>query len=188
MAFRPDLYRGTAEYYDKFRVPYPQALISDLSERIVLSGSTTLLDLACGPGTVAFALRDRFTQVVAVDQEPDMIAVARAKAGPSVRCVVSAAEEFTAPPASFDLVTIGNAFHRLPREAVAAAAFRWLCPGGHLALLWGGNPWDNADAPWQQVRTSGRPGRPCSSTSTPVCPTHFRSRCLGSPPGSVMSR
>jgi ubiquinone/menaquinone biosynthesis C-methylase UbiE len=83
MAFRPDLYRGTAEYYDKFRVPYPQALINDLSERIVLSGSSTLLDLACGPGTVAFALRDRFTQVVAVDQEPDMIAVARAKADPA---------------------------------------------------------------------------------------------------------
>ena len=26
MTFRSDLYHGTAEYYDKFRVPYPQAL------------------------------------------------------------------------------------------------------------------------------------------------------------------
>jgi ubiquinone/menaquinone biosynthesis C-methylase UbiE len=154
MTFRPDLYRGTAGYYDKFQVPYPQALLDHLSERAVEPGSGTLLDLACGPGTIAFALRDRFAQVWAVDQEPGMIAVARAKAGANVRCVVSAAEEFTAPVGTFDLVTIGNAFHRLRREAVAAAIFRWLRPGGHVAVLRGGSPWYGGDAPWQQAMTA----------------------------------
>jgi hypothetical protein len=27
--FRSDLYRGTASYYDRFRVPYPQSLLDD---------------------------------------------------------------------------------------------------------------------------------------------------------------
>jgi len=154
MTFRSDLYHGTAEYYDKFRVPYPQALISHLSKRAVEPGSGTLLDLACGPGTIAFALRDRFAQMWAVDQEPDMIAVARQKAADNVRCVVSAAAELVAPAGAFDLVTIGNAFHRLRRETVAAAVLRWLRPGGNLALLWGGSPWDGGDAPWQQAMTA----------------------------------
>jgi SAM-dependent methyltransferase len=49
-------------------------------------------------------------------------------------------EELDAPPGAFDLVTIGNAFHRLPRDVVAAKIRRWLGPGGHLALLWGNGP------------------------------------------------
>jgi len=32
-AYSPDLYRGTAEYYDRFRLPYPDALIADLARR-----------------------------------------------------------------------------------------------------------------------------------------------------------
>ena len=52
--------------------------------------------------------------------------------------VTCAAEELSAPEQAFDLVTIGNAFHRLPREAVARGILGWLKPGGFLALLWGG--------------------------------------------------
>ena len=33
LEFRRDLFRGTARYYDRFRVPYPQSLIDDLAER-----------------------------------------------------------------------------------------------------------------------------------------------------------
>jgi trans-aconitate methyltransferase len=61
-AFRRDLFRGTAAYYDRFRVPYPEPLISDLSERASLTGSGTLLDLACGTGQLTFALHERFAQ------------------------------------------------------------------------------------------------------------------------------
>ena len=58
--FRSDLYRGTASYYDRFRLPYPDELIEDLCRRTAVTGSGRLLDLACGPGTVTFALSDRF--------------------------------------------------------------------------------------------------------------------------------
>jgi SAM-dependent methyltransferase len=48
--FAVDLYQGTAEYYDRYRLPYPQALIEDLIARTGVCGQGRLLDLACGTG------------------------------------------------------------------------------------------------------------------------------------------
>jgi ubiquinone/menaquinone biosynthesis C-methylase UbiE len=152
--FRRDLYQGTAGYYDRCRLPYPGALTDDLAHRSGADGTGRLLDLACGTGQVCFTLLDRFAEVWAVDQEPEMIAVVRDKARAAglahVRAVAAPAEGLAAPEASFDLVTIGNAFHRLPRDAVAAGVFRWLRPGGLLALVWSRPPWDGQQ-PWQRA-------------------------------------
>lgn len=150
--FRADLFRGTAHTYDEFRLPYPQALIDDLAGRCGADGAGTLLDLACGTGQLGFALRNRFREVWAVDLEPEMIDLVRRKAqaagDPGFRAVVSSAEDLAVPPGSFQLVTVGNAFHRMQRAVVAARVLGWLRPGGWLALVWGGSPWEG-DAPWQ---------------------------------------
>ena len=166
--FRPDLYRGAAGYYDRYRPPYPDALIEDLAVRTGADGTGRLLDLACGTGQVCFALCGRFAEIWAVDQEPDMIGLARQKAAaladpPRLEFRTDAAENLAAPADFFDLVAIGNAFHRLSREVVAAKVLRWLRPGAHLALLWPGSP-NDGDAPWQQAlrdemrRWQERPG------------------------------
>ncbi len=139
VTFSPDLFRGKARYYDRFRLSYPDALISDLVRRTGPSGRGRLLDLACGTGQLAFALRSSFAEVWAVDQEPDMVEVVRSKAAAGsgrVRPVVSSAEELDAPAGHFSLVVIGNAFHRLPRDLVAGRVRGWLEPGGFLALCW----------------------------------------------------
>ncbi|HUC21390.1 MAG TPA: class I SAM-dependent methyltransferase [Streptosporangiaceae bacterium] len=153
--FRPDLYRGTADYYDRFRRPYPADLIEDLAVRTGADGTGRLLDLACGTGLVCFPLRSRFAEIWAVDQEPDMISLVKRKAAalpgrPRFEFRTEAAENLTAPENSFDLVAMGNAFHRVGRDGVAARILHWLRPGGHLALLWGGGP-NRGDAPWQQA-------------------------------------
>jgi SAM-dependent methyltransferase len=137
--YAPDLYRGTAEYYDRFRLSYPEALIADLVRRTGASGAGRLLDLACGTGQLAFALRSSFASVWAVDQEPDMIAVVRSKAASGtgrIAAIVSSVQELDAPPGHFSVVVIGNAFHRLPRDLVASRVHGWLQPGGYLALCW----------------------------------------------------
>jgi SAM-dependent methyltransferase len=155
LEFDPGLYRGTAGYYDRFRVPYPQAMLDELLGFVQPSGRGRLLDLACGTGQVTFAIAERFADVWAVDQEPDMIRVVRDKARVSgashVRAIVSPAQELDAPSGVFELVAIGNAFHRLRREMVAADAFRWLQPNRYIALLWGTNPWITRDTPWEQA-------------------------------------
>ena len=152
--FRTDLYRGTAGDYDRFRIGYPPSLFDDLLTLAEVGGRGRALDLACGTGQISFALQARFDEVWAVDQEPDMVACVRAKAAAAsvsnVVAVAAAAEELVAPEGAFELVAIGNAFHRLPRRAVAARALRWLAPDRCLALLWGGSPWRGA-APWQRA-------------------------------------
>lgn len=149
--FASNLFRGTAADYDRFRVGYPQSMLDDLRCRAGVTGAGLLLDLACGTGQITFALSGAFREVWAVDQEPDMIALVREKAvaagNAAIHPVVADAETFE-PTESFELVVIGNAFHRLHRDAVARNVFRWLQPGGHLALLWSSTPW-LADADWQ---------------------------------------
>jgi SAM-dependent methyltransferase len=165
--FRQGLYRGTAGDYERFRPPYPQPLIDGLAARAGADGTGTLLDLACGPGPLGFPLRGHFRRVLAVDAEPEMLAVLRGKAlaagAANISVLACSATDLHLPSESLDLVAIGNAFHRLPRQAVAAAVLRWLRPGAHLALVWGGVP-SHGEAPWQQAmaavmaRWMNRPG------------------------------
>jgi ubiquinone/menaquinone biosynthesis C-methylase UbiE len=79
--FAVDLYQGTAEYYDRYRLPYPAAMIEDLITRAEVSGRGRLLDLACGTGQLAFPLCRSFAEVWAVDREPDFTQMVQAKAG-----------------------------------------------------------------------------------------------------------
>ena len=157
VSFDPGLYRETAGYYDRFRLPYPREMLDDLLGLVRPSGRGRLLDLACGTGQITFAIAERFAEVWAVDQEPDMIRVVRDKAQSGatghVRAVLSPAEELRAPARAFELVTIGNAFHRLRRDTVAANAFRWLAPHRCIALVWSTGPW-TGEAPWQRALAS----------------------------------
>jgi len=124
--FEPALYRGAAGYYERFRLPYPDAMIADLARRAAPSGRGRLLDLACGTGQLAFPLRGWFAEVWAVDAEPGMTEVVRAKATAAgavrLRAVTVSAEDLDAGPGRFELIVIGNAFHRLRRALVAGRA------------------------------------------------------------------
>jgi SAM-dependent methyltransferase len=157
IVFKRDLYQGVARDYDRFRVPYSETMLQELMARVKPSPAGRLLDLACGTGQVAFSLADRFADVWAVDQEEDMVEVVRQKAAgrcnSHVRAFVAIAETFDAPDHWFELVTIGNAFHRLRREAIAAQAMQWLLPGGYLALLWSSLPWDGS-LEWQRAMSA----------------------------------
>jgi SAM-dependent methyltransferase len=121
--FAADLYRGTAAAYERYRLPYPAAMTADLARLAQVCGRGRLLDLACGTGQLAFPLRHWFAEVWAVDQEPDMVEVVRAKAAtaeaPNFRPVVSSAETLGAPPEYFELA--GS--HELAIE------HRWTLPG-----------------------------------------------------------
>jgi len=133
----PDLFRGTAEYYSRFRPRYPPVLI-DAIERTVGAGDP-LLDLACGTGEVSLSLADRVTEIWAIDLEPEMVAVARQKALDRgigrVHWLVGRAEDAELPEGHFGLVAVGRAFHRLNRPLIARRSRRWLRAGGHFVDL-----------------------------------------------------
>jgi SAM-dependent methyltransferase len=151
--YRKDLYNGTAEYYDRFRRPYPSVMLSHLRARVPIDAGGRLLDLACGTGQVAFALAPVVAEIWAVDQEAELIEFGRRKAqqlGVTNIHWVAAAAEDVALEGTFDLVAIGNAFHRLDRDAVAHRLVGHLSDHGCVALLWSGTPW-RGDRPWQRV-------------------------------------
>ena len=95
--------------------------------------------MACGPGRVALPLAGYFREVWAVDQEPEMIEVGRTRAKrqrlANIRWMVGRAEEVEASPGSFELITIGEAFHRLDQRMIAERALDWLAPAHCLATL-----------------------------------------------------
>jgi SAM-dependent methyltransferase len=150
--FPPDLFSGTARYYAQFRPPYPRELIEDLAVQAQVSGEGRLLDLACGTGEVALAMAEFFREVWAVDQEPEMIEVGREKAEregiAKLKWTVGRAEDVDAPPSSFELITAGNAFHRLDRRLIARRALEWLSPRRSLAILGSNSVWTGKEE-WQ---------------------------------------
>ena len=147
----PKLFAGTAESYARYRVPYPHKLLDDLRHRAGITGEGRLLDLACGPGRVTVPLATYFSEVWAVDQEPEMTEVGRMQANrqglSNIHWLVGRAEEVEAAPGSFELITIGEAFHRLDQRLIAERATAWLAPGrclatlGCFSLMQGREPW-----------------------------------------------
>lgn len=123
-------------------------------KRAKIEGHGALLDLACGPGRVALDLAAAFSSVWAIDLEPEMIDVGKLEAArrgiDNVTWSVGRAEDLAAPPGGFDLITIGEAFHRLDQSLIAQKAMTWLRAGGCLATLGGVGILDGHE-PWQMT-------------------------------------
>ncbi len=94
--------------------------------------------------------------VLAIDLEPEMIEVGKQEAARRgighINWLVGRAEDLELAPSSLDLITIGEAFHRLDQTLIARKALGWLKPGGSLAtlgtegVLAGREPWQKTVA------------------------------------------
>ncbi|MBI5000825.1 MAG: class I SAM-dependent methyltransferase [Euryarchaeota archaeon] len=152
--FPANAFKGTALYYSRYRIPYPDALIEDLISRVGIKDGDRLLDLASGPGRLAIPLSASFSEVVANDLEPEMIDEGMKEAdkqgATNIRWVIGKSEELKEEPVSFKLITIGEAFHRLDQLVVSRQALRLLVPGGCLAVI-GCYGITEGTEPWQRI-------------------------------------
>ncbi|HUK97368.1 MAG TPA: class I SAM-dependent methyltransferase [Gaiellaceae bacterium] len=112
------MFRGTAPYYARYRPAYPDELLEQLCAAVGLDGSGRLLDLGCGPGTIAVPLAARVAEVLAVDSEPEMLDELRRRAPPNVVALEANAEEVDPAWGRFRLATIGRALHWFDGERV----------------------------------------------------------------------
>ena len=66
-------FRSTAAFYSRYRVPYPNSLVSRLKADADVGRDSSALDLATGPGRIALALSPSVHEVIAVDVESEML-------------------------------------------------------------------------------------------------------------------
>jgi SAM-dependent methyltransferase len=140
MSYDPTIYRGTAAHYTRGRPPYARTLAATLAAELGLDGAGRMLDVGCGPGVLAVELASRFSQVVGLDPDAEMLAEGARRAAEAgianIRWVQARAEDIpTLNLGTFKLVTFGQSFHWTSRELVAEAVYDILEPGGALALI-----------------------------------------------------
>jgi SAM-dependent methyltransferase len=118
-----------AELYDRVRPGYPVALIDHILRR----RPAVVLDVGCGTGIAARLLAARGVQVLGVEPDPRMAAVARRR---GVEVELATLETWDARGRRFDLLTCAQAWHWVDPAVGAAKAAAVVRPGGNAAIFW----------------------------------------------------
>lgn len=114
-----------------------------LVEQAALRPGHRALDIGCGTGTLAIAVKRLYSGVEVAGLDPDRKALARARrkaqeAGVEVRFDAGSCDELPYPDARFDRLFSSFMFHHLRPEqqaATLAEARRVLAPGGSFHLV-----------------------------------------------------
>jgi SAM-dependent methyltransferase len=154
------VFEGTAAYYRQGRKPYAPALADALAEQLRLDGHGRLLDVGCGPGTVALFLAHLFDSVIGLDADAGMVAEAKRAAAEeqvtTATWVQMRAEQLPAALGTFRVVSFGQSFHWMDRPRVAASVRQMLHPDGAVVQL---DLW-HAQPPNHEVRSGPHPAVP----------------------------
>ncbi len=126
---RAESFGSVAEDYDRYRPQYPQAMI----EALVTSAGLTVLDVGAGTGIASAQLAQAGADVLAVEPDARMAAVA---AGKGIAVERSTFEQWDARGRTFDLITFGQSFHWVDPEVALPKLASLLKPGGRLVLMW----------------------------------------------------
>jgi SAM-dependent methyltransferase len=125
----------TASDYSQFRVGFPQAFFTRLTQQI--GETATALDIGTGTGTLARGFAGAGYDVTGLDPSRALLdeaaALSRAD-GVKVRYIEGKAEALPFPDETFDLVTAGQCWHWFDRPLAAREAMRVLRPGGALVI------------------------------------------------------
>jgi len=137
--YNPQRFKNAARFYTQGRPTYPQALSHRVAARVGLTDQHTVLDLGTGPGFLAIDFAPLAGQVTAIDPAPEMLEQAQRNfetAGVQVRLLQgSSAALDPAQLGSFQLVTIGRAFHWMDRAPTLRALDALIGKAGAVALF-----------------------------------------------------
>jgi SAM-dependent methyltransferase len=111
-----------------------------------LAPEAAVVDVGCGTGTLAIALAAGGAEVIGVDGDPEVLALAHAKPGAeAVQWRKGLATALPLPGASADRVVMSLLLHHLDagaKRTALAEAVRVLRPGGRLHVADWGRPRD----------------------------------------------
>jgi ubiquinone/menaquinone biosynthesis C-methylase UbiE len=137
--YDPDLFRGAAEYYVRFRPPYAPEAIDNVMAAFDLGRRDRVMDLGCGPGTLTVPFAAVAGEVVAMDPDPGMIAEGRRQALAAGLANIewrdAGSKEVSQVAGPFKLVLMGQSFHWMDRDQVLRDLYGMVEDGGGLALI-----------------------------------------------------
>lgn len=128
-----------ADAYDAHRPSYPDAVFDAVVEFGALRPGDTAVEIGAGTGKATSGFRARGLDVLALEPDPAMAAIARRQ---GVTVTESLFEAWTPPRAGVRLVYAAQAWHWVQGADRYQRAANALAPGGTLALFWNkGREW-----------------------------------------------
>jgi SAM-dependent methyltransferase len=147
-------FKSAAQHYLSGRPAYPARLTEMVARLCGLPANGRVLDLGCGPGQLAMAFAPYAGLVLAVDPEPEMLALCQQQATERgfrhVETRQGSSQDLDASFGKFDLVVIGRAFHWMDRIATLRQLDQLIAPGGAIVLFGDRHPKVPANA-WQEI-------------------------------------
>ncbi len=138
MGAEPSPFAGTAAHY-RHRPPYAPEALEYVATSFDLGPRSRVLDLGCGPGTLAIPVAARAGEVVALDRDAEMLAEGRRMAAADARANIDwrqgRAEDLPPALGRFRLATMGQSFHWMDRDLVLRRLGEVIEDGGGLALI-----------------------------------------------------
>jgi len=126
---RASSFGGAAHNYDTHRPRYPDQLIDD----VLAPGARRVLEAGAGTGIASMQFIERGAELLAVEPDTRMAAVAQAKGIP---VEIATFEQWEPAGRRFDRVVFAASFHWVD-PAVALPKVRGILDdGGQLALIW----------------------------------------------------
>jgi ubiquinone/menaquinone biosynthesis C-methylase UbiE len=139
MAYDLDLFKGAAAFYDRFRAPYAEAAIEFIADRLRLNESSRLIDLGCGPGTLARRFARRVQEVIAMDPDPEMLAegqrLAASEGAFNIVWEQAGLSDLSELTGQFQTAVLGQSFHWMDRDQVLCDLHRLIEEGGKISLI-----------------------------------------------------
>jgi len=139
----PRRFQSTVDFYERYRLTYPDRLIARVAGLSGLKPGDPVLDLGAGTGMLAVGFAKLGMTVTAMDPEPEMLAVCKdtaRTAGVSVSLRQGSSYDLEPGMGPFRLVTMGRSFHWMDRTATIAMLERIVTPDGGLALFHDAHP------------------------------------------------
>lgn len=141
-----------AEQYDRTRPTYPAALIDDL----LADNPRMVLDIGCGTGIASRLLVDRGCQLIGVEPDPRMVALARTH---GVVVEEASFEQWKPGARTFDMLVSAQAWHWVDPDVGSAKAATVLRPTARIGLFWNvGYPPSNLKEQFEEVYARLAPG------------------------------